>query len=41
MTKIPTTLISLLTLPLKLKYIYHINPAWKKQANEKQTKKIL
>jgi hypothetical protein len=41
MTKIPPnsndsqTLITLLTLPLKLEHIYHISSALKKQANEK------
>jgi hypothetical protein len=33
------TLISLLTLPLKLEHIQHMNPAWKIQANEKQLEK--
>ena len=33
------TLISLLTLPLKLEHIHHMNPAWKIQANEKTTRK--
>jgi hypothetical protein len=36
-TKLPLkptqTLISLLTLLLKLEHIYHMNPAWKIQAN--------
>jgi hypothetical protein len=39
MTKISTTLITLLTLPLKLEHIYHISPAWKKQANKNKNKK--
>jgi hypothetical protein len=44
MTKLPLnpndllTLITLLTLPLKLDHINHINPAWKKQADEKHIK---
>jgi hypothetical protein len=33
------TLISLLTLPLKLEHIQHMNPAWKIQANKKQLEK--
>ena len=33
------TLISHLTLPLKLEHIQHMNPAWKIQANEKQLEK--
>jgi len=45
MTKIPPnpndsqTLITLLTLPLKLEHIYHISSAWRKQANEKHLEK--
>ena len=40
MTKLPPnpndllTLITLLTLPLKVEHIYYISSAWKKQANE-------
>jgi hypothetical protein len=33
------TLISLLTLPLKVEYIQHMNPTLKIQANEKQVEK--
>ena len=47
MTKLPSnpndlvTLITLLTLPLKLGHVNHINSAWKKQANEKHIENIL
>jgi hypothetical protein len=34
------TLISLLTLPLKLEHIQHMNPIWKIQENEKKKKKL-
>jgi hypothetical protein len=34
MTKIPTSLITLSTLPLKLEHKYHISLALKKQANK-------
>jgi hypothetical protein len=34
-----TQIVTLLTLPLKLEHIHHMNPAWKIQANEKKLEK--